>query len=115
MKRGELYTVSGGGDYVGKPRPAVILQAQDFDGLSSVALCIFTSDPSMARPFRPLVEPSPENGLDAPSRVMVDKVTTVRKSRIGGRIGRLDGKDVAGIERSLTVFLGLKPSPEAES
>lgn len=108
MKRGELYTVSGGGDYVGKPRPAVILQAQDFGGLSSVTLCIFTSDPSMARP-------SPENGFDAPSCVMVDKVTTVRKSRIGGRIGRLDGKDVAGIERSLTVFLGLNPSSEAES
>ena len=90
MKRGEIWTLSGGGDYTGKPRPGVIVQDDSFDATASVTLCAFTTDPTEAPLFRILIQPSETNGLRESSRLMVDKLTTVSKQRIGKRIGRLD-------------------------
>ena len=107
MKRGEVWTVSGGGPYVGKPRPAVIVQEDRFDSTSSITLCVFTTDPTEAPLLRMLVEPTDRNGLSSASRLMVDKVTTVPKARLGKRIGKLNDEDVVRLNRALTVFLGL--------
>jgi mRNA interferase MazF len=107
MKRGEVWTVSGGGPYSGKPRPAVIVQEDRFDSTSSITLCVFTTDPTEAPLLRMLVEPSDRNGLSSASRLMVDKVTTVPKTRLGKRIGKLNDEDVVRLNRALTVFLGL--------
>jgi mRNA interferase MazF len=115
MRRGEIWTVAGGGDYTGKPRPAVILQDDRFDATDSITLCVLTTDPSEAPLFRVLVEPTPFNGLDAPSRIMVDKITTVRKSRLGSRLGSLDDEDVVRLNRAVLVFLGFAGSPRASS
>jgi PemK-like, MazF-like toxin of type II toxin-antitoxin system len=71
MKRGEIWTVAGGPDYAGKPRPAVILQDHAFDATRSVALCPLTSSDAEVS-IRPPITPSSENGLRAPSRLMVD-------------------------------------------
>jgi mRNA interferase MazF len=113
MRRGEIWTIAGGGDYTGKPRPAVILQDDRFDATDSVTVCIFTTDPTEAPLFRILVEPTPLNGLDAPSRIMVDRITTVRKSRLGSRLGSLDDEDVVRLNRAVLVFLGFAGSPRA--
>ena len=107
MRRGEIWTVAGGRDYVGKPRPAVIVQDDHFDGTASVTLCAFTSDPTEAPLFRLPVEPTPENGLRAPCCLMVDKITTTDKSKLGARIGRLDDATMLRLNRALVVFLGL--------
>jgi mRNA interferase MazF len=107
MKRGDIWTVSGGSAYTGKPRPAVILQDDRFDATDSITLCAFTTDPTDAPLFRLEVAPDDDNGLKAPSRIMVDKITTVSKSRLGARIGRLGNEDVARLNRALVVFLGL--------
>ena len=107
MKRGEVWTVSGGAAYTGKPRPAVIVQEDRFESTSSITLCAFTTDPTDAPLLRLLVEPSDRNGLAGASRLMVDKITTVPKSRLGKRIGTLDDEDVVRLNRALTVFLGL--------
>ena len=112
MKRGEIWTVSGGADYSGKPRPAVILQDDRFDATRSVTMCAFTTDPTDAPLFRLLVEPTPENGLRAPSRLMVDKVTTVAKTKIGNRVGRLGDRDLVRLNRALLVFLGIAGGPD---
>jgi mRNA interferase MazF len=48
MKRGEVWTVSGGKDYAGKPRPAVIVQDDSFDATDSITICAFTTDPTDA-------------------------------------------------------------------
>jgi mRNA interferase MazF len=111
LKRGEIWTVSGGSSYTGKPRPAVIDQEDRFDGTDSITLCAFTSDPTEAPLFRLEVDPSERNGLDSSSRVMVDKVTTVPKTRLGERVGRLDDEDLVRLNRALVVFLGLAGSP----
>ncbi|HYM30748.1 MAG TPA: type II toxin-antitoxin system PemK/MazF family toxin [Candidatus Cybelea sp.] len=112
MKRGEVWSVSGGNDYAGKPRPAVILQDDRFDSSASVTVCAFTTDPTDAPLIRLLVEPSAGNGLRASCRIMVDKITTVPKSKFGSRIGQLANKDMARLNRAVLVFLGLA-SPAA--
>ena len=91
MKRGEVWTVSGGGPYAGKPRPAVVVLEDLFDSTNSITLCVFTTDPTEAPLLRMLIEPTDRNGLSSASRLMVDKVTTVPKARLGKRIGKLNG------------------------
>lgn len=107
MKRGEIWTVAGGRDYAGKPRPAVILQDDRFDMTDSVTMCAFTTDPTDAPLFRLLIKPSEGNGLRAECRLMVDKITTVAKTKIGAYVGRLGDKDVVRLNRAVLVFLGI--------
>ena len=114
MKRGEIWTVAGGGDYVGKPRPMVIVQDDSFDATESVTICAFTTDATEAPLFRLPVEPNTRNGLRAPCRLMVDKITTVSKSKVGARVGRLDDEDVLRLNRAIAVFLGLAVSSRGE-
>ncbi|HET7692375.1 MAG TPA: type II toxin-antitoxin system PemK/MazF family toxin [Gemmatimonadota bacterium] len=110
MKRGEIWTVSGGVDYAGKPRPAVIVQDDAFDATASLIICAFTTDPTEAPLFRILVDPNEKNGLGVSSRLMVDKLTTVPKEKLGSRIGRLDDEDILRLNRAILVFLGLAGS-----
>ena len=110
MKRGEIWTVSGGNNYAGKPRPAVLVQEDNFEGTSSITLCAFTTDPTDAPLMRLLIAPNEQNGLKAASRLMIDKVTTVPKARLGKRLGRLDDTDQLRVNRALMVFLGLARS-----
>jgi mRNA interferase MazF len=107
VKRGEIWTVSGGKDYAGKPRPAVILQDDRFDMTDSITLCAFTTDPADAPLFRLPIEPSEANGLRALCRLMVDKITTVPKAKIGTRVGRLADEDMVRLNRAVLVFLGI--------
>lgn len=113
MRRGEIWTVSGGKDYAGKPRPVVIVQDDSFDATDSITICAFTTDETDAPLFRLPVEPSERNGLRSPCRLMVDKVTTVPKSKVGSQVGRLDDEDVLRFNQAVIVFLGLAVSPRA--
>ena len=113
MRRGEIWTASGGADYAGKPRPVVIAQDDAFDATASVTICAFTTDPTEAPLFRLLVEPSEQNGLQVPCRLMVDKLTTVSKSKLGRRVGRLGDEYVVKLNRAIVVFLGLASSSKS--
>ena len=106
MKRGEVWIVSGSG-YAGKPRPAVILQDDRFDATSSVTVCVFTTDPTEAPLIRLAIEPDDRNGLRTTSRLMVDKITTVSRRRVGERIGILSAPELVRVNRAIAVFLGL--------
>ena len=110
MRRGEIWTVAGGRDYAGKPRPAVILQDDRFDATASLTICAFTTDPTDAPLFRLPVVPNQGNGLRTPCRLMVDKITTVPKTKLGSRVGRLDDEDLVRLNRAILVFLGLAGS-----
>lgn len=107
MRRGEIWTVAGGGEYAGKPRPVVVLQDDRFDATPSITVCAFTTDPTPAPLFRMPVGPNERSGLRAPCRIMVDKVVTVSKGKVGARIGRLDDEDMVRLNRAVLVFLGL--------
>jgi mRNA interferase MazF len=110
MRRGDIWTVAGGKDYAGKARPVVVLQDDSFDGTESITICAFTTDDTDAPLFRLPVEPNERNGLRIPCHLMVDKVTTVPKSKVGAHIGRLDDEDILRLNRAVLVFLGLATS-----
>ena len=114
MRRGELWTVAGGGDFIGKPRPVVIVQSDIFDDLDSVAVCPFTSDLRDFPAFRLQVEPSAQNGLDVTSHIMDDKIIAVPKSRLGVLIGMLDDDDMRRLGQALILLLDLATSLDAE-
>jgi mRNA interferase MazF len=113
LKRGEIWTVAGSGDYAGKPRPVVILQDDRFDRTDSITICAFTSDPTEAPLFRLNIEPSSENGLRVVSRLMVDKITTVPKTKLGKCIGKLADAEIVRLNRAVIVFLGMGGPAEA--
>lgn len=113
MNRGEIWTVSGGAEYTGKPRPAAIIQDDSFDATTSITLCLCTSDPTEAPLFRILVEPNTRNGLHERCSIMVDKITTVSKARLGERIGRLDDEDLVRLNQAILVFLGMAGAPRS--
>ena len=107
MRRGDLVTVGAAGDY-GKPRPAVIVQTDAFpESHVSVVVCQLTSELVDAPDFRVTIDPRPENGLRLTSQVMVDKPVTVRRERIGRKIGRLGHQDMARLSVALAFVLGL--------
>ncbi len=107
MKRGEVWTASGGNNYTGKPRPVVIVQDDHFDATGSITICPFTTDPTEAPIFRLEVEASEGNGLKEKSRLMVDKITTVQKAKLGECLGQLRDEEIIRLNRAMMVFLGL--------
>ena len=111
MRRGDIWTVAGGKGYAGKPRPVVVVQDDSFDATDSITVCAFTTDETEAPLFRLAVEPNGRNGLHAACRLMVDKIATVHKSKIGAYIGRLDDEDILRLNQAALVFLGLAVSP----
>jgi mRNA interferase MazF len=107
VKRGEIWTASAESGYVGKPRPVVIVQDDRFDATASVTVCAFTTDPTDAPLLRLLIEADEVTGIREPSRLMIDKVTTVPRSKLGERIGQLSDEDMIRLSRALVVFVGL--------
>ncbi len=106
MRRGEIWTASAGSGYAGRPRPVVIVQDNRFDATASVTVCAFTTDPSDAPLIRLLVEADEVTGIRESSRLMVDKVTSIPRSKLGERVGLLSDDDMIRLSR-LVVFLGL--------
>lgn len=111
--RGEIWTASGGPDYAGRPRPVAIVQDDRFE-TDSITVCPFTTDPAEAPLFRIEVKAAPANGLHDTSRLMVDKITTIARSKLGARVGTLADEDVVRLNRAMVVFLGIATSPTAD-
>ncbi|MEZ5323169.1 MAG: type II toxin-antitoxin system PemK/MazF family toxin [Microthrixaceae bacterium] len=110
MRRGEIWTAAAGSGYVGKPRPVVIIQDDRFDATASVTVCALTTDPTEAPLFRLLATPDETNGIREPSNLMVDKITTVPRAKLGEKIGRLGDADMVRLGRAVIVFLGVAGS-----
>ena len=92
---------------VGKPRPALVIQSDQFDRTATVTVALISSTLVDSPLLRPFVEPTAGNGLRKPSQVMVDKVMTVPRSRVGRAIGRLEDAVMLAVTRALAVFLGI--------
>ena len=107
MKRGDLVTVAVSGDY-GKPRPALVAQADAFDRHPSVIVLPLTSEMHDAPLFRITVQAGASTGLRKPSQIMVDKATAVPRIKLGARIGRVDAATLRAVDKALRGFLGLQ-------
>jgi len=106
MMRGDLVTIAMQGDF-GKPRPALVIQTDQFGEHATVTILPVTSTLVSTPLFRVTVQPSVDNGLQKPSQVMVDKTMTVKRDKIGQTIGRIDANMMVEIERCLALFLGI--------
>jgi mRNA interferase MazF len=113
VTRGAIYIAAARGPFTRKPRPVVILQDDRFDATASITICPFTTNPVEAPLIRLPIDPSEENGLDQPSQLMIDKVTTMPRSSLGERLGRLRDDELVALNRALIVFLGLVSAPQA--
>jgi mRNA interferase MazF len=107
LKRGEIWTIAGGPDYSGKPRPAIIVQSDKFDATLSIVVCPLTRTEADAEPARFAIAPSETNGLFARSFAMVDKIASLPKTKVRRLIGVLDAGDVARLDQHVITFLGL--------
>ena len=106
LRRGDVALVAGG-VYASRPRPAVILQDDLFIGVDSLTVCPMTTTEVDAPLLRMALPAADATGIASPGFAMIDKVTTVRRSNVGERIGHLDGGQMLELERRLMVFLGL--------
>ena len=106
MMRGDFVTIAMQGDF-GKPRPALAIQADQFDKHATVTILPVTSTLVAAPLLRVTVQPNAENGLQKPSQIMVDKAMTVSRSKVGQSFGRIDADAMIEVERCLAVFLGI--------
>lgn len=106
MRRGDFVTVAMKGDF-GKPRPALVIQADAFGEHVSVTVLPVTSMLVAAPLLRIMVAPTAGNGLQKPSQVMVDKAMTVKRDKVGPAFGRIDTEALVEVDRCLAVFLGI--------
>jgi mRNA interferase MazF len=106
MKRGDLVTIAVSGDY-GKPRPALVVQADVFDRHPSVTVMPLTSEIHDAPLFRVTVAAGKGTGLRVLSQIMVDKVTTVPRVKLGPRMGQVDEATMQSVNEAMRGFLGL--------
>lgn len=105
MRRGDLVTITSQGDF-GKPRPALVIQSDLFAEHPSVTVLPVTSELRDTPLFRILLSPTPTNGLQKRSQVMIDKAQTVARERIGPVFGRAEDDAMVSVNRALAVFLG---------
>ena len=107
LKRGDLVIVSAPGSY-GKPRPSVVIQSNFFQATGSLTVLLMTSDLREDLPLiRHVVAPNESNGLATTSHIMIDKIFTIPKERMGKRIGHLSSTQMAEITAAVAVFLGI--------
>jgi mRNA interferase MazF len=106
MRRGDFVTIVMQGDF-GKPRPALLIQSDQFDEHATLTVLPVTSTLVAAPLLRVTVQPDPKNGLQQPSQVMIDKAMTVKRDKVGQAFGRIDADTLVEIERCLAVFLGI--------
>ena len=105
MRRGDIVTVAGG-VYASKPRPALVVQDDRFDATDSVTVCPFTTTEVDAPLLRVPVVANEANGLGQDSYLMIDKITTVRRTNARTVRGRLEATTLVEFERRLLVVLG---------
>lgn len=106
MTRGEIVTVAMTGDF-GKPRPALVVQADPFDQTSTITVLLISGTLVDAPLIRLTVQPTPQNGLLKSSQIQIDKAMSVQRHRVGAVIGRLDDVAMLAVTRSLALFLGI--------
>ncbi len=105
VQRGDLVTIVAPGDY-GKPRPALVVQADAFILLPSVIVLLLTSRITGRELLRITVPGNGESGLHRPSDIMIDKLLTLPRTKIGERIGRLDAATMRAVDLALARILG---------
>jgi len=107
VRRGDIHVAAARGVYTGKPRPVVIVQDDRFDATTSITVCPLTTDLVEAPLTRIAIGPTASTGVEQPSHIMIDKITTMPRATVRDHLGRLADADLVRLDRALVVFLGL--------
>lgn len=99
--------MAGGSGYIGRPRPVLIIQDDRYDATDSVTICPLTSTELSAPLFLVAMPTGDHTDLATASFVMVDKITTVSRSKVGSQVGRASDEQLVAVDRAIVVFLGL--------
>ncbi|HYX60292.1 MAG TPA: type II toxin-antitoxin system PemK/MazF family toxin [Streptosporangiaceae bacterium] len=103
MQRGDLVTVAD----AGKPRPALVIQADVFADLPTVVILPLTSTLLDLPLVRVTIEPLPATGLQQRSQVMISRPQFVPRVKLGRVIGSVDAATILEVTRQLAVLLGV--------
>lgn len=106
MNRGSFVTIAMQGDF-GKPRPALVIQSDQFNEHATVTVLLVSSTLVDAPLFRITVQPDKINNMQKPSQVMVDKAMTVKRDKLGEAFGSAGDEVMLEVGRCLAVFLGI--------
>jgi mRNA interferase MazF len=107
VRRGDICIAAARGTHTGTPRPIVIVQDDRFDATASITVAPLTTNPLDAPLTRIDVEVTAATGIEQPSKIMIDKVTTMPRASVRDHLGRLADADLIRLDRALLVFLGL--------
>ena len=107
MRRGEIWTISSGGDFTGKPRPALVIHDDRYQSKTAATFLPLTTTFSQPSMLRVGLEPTTLNGLREASAVQVNRIAIVKLDKVGKRLGRLDETTMAEVDRALAAYLGL--------
>jgi mRNA interferase MazF len=108
MKRGEIHTFVGKGDFSGKPRPGLIVQSDLFNEYHpSVSVCPITSGLTGDHLFRVLLNKNAGNGLEADSEIEIDKVQSVKMDRVDKYVGAITDEEIDIVDGALRLWLDL--------
>jgi mRNA interferase MazF len=106
MKRGEVWTLSGGSGYASKPRPVLIVQSDRMTESDSVLVCLITSYDGPGLSARLPFSPTVENGLRGESILMADKIMAIAKTKLGKRLGAVTSEEMERVEEAMMLVLG---------
>lgn len=106
VRRGDVVLIVVPGE-LGKPRPAVVVQADELGSRRTVVVCPMSSETDETTILRPVIEATGETGLHSVSQIMTDKITAVRRDRIRRVLGSLRAVDVERLDRAILIVLGL--------
>ncbi|MDI9349280.1 MAG: type II toxin-antitoxin system PemK/MazF family toxin [Candidatus Symbiobacter sp.] len=108
MTRGEIWIASLKGDYLGKPRPVLILQSYLTEPALTITVCPLSSAITESNFFRPVIQPSFSNGLAVPSQIALDRISTVPIAKLSKMIGVMDTEHFSIIDQLLVRFFAIK-------
>jgi mRNA interferase MazF len=108
VKRGDIVATVGRGDFSNKPRPSLVVQADEFNAHHpAITVCPISGLVTGNYLYRVPLSPTADNGLVKESEVEIDLVQAIRRERIGQTIGHVPEETMFNVDQALRRWLAL--------
>jgi mRNA interferase MazF len=108
LKRGQIVLVRSSDGPATKARPCLIIQrSSTLDAALKVTVCPLSSEIRIGSSIRPLINPSPTNGLHRISQIELDWIYTFWKADFRDVVGCLDESELRRVDEALKQWLDL--------
>lgn len=106
IKRGEIWSVLWTG-LAGKPRPALVIQAEEYRTTETDILALVTSEENPSEYLRIPIKADDENGLNNDSFICLDKLMAIPIEKLGQKFGVVSDEVMKKVDEHLIKILGL--------